>query len=133
MGPNFIQKKIASEKTLGEIFRKHREDADLTLEAVSRKTKIRQAYLEALEKNDYGSLPYEPYATGILKKYAEFLGLHQKKILEFYRKQKGIDQHVKGKNQSRVVKPLKTPRVVITPKTYFIILSKINAVFDSFI
>lgn len=123
MGPNFIQKKIASEKTLGEILRKHREEAGLTLEAVSRKTKIRRTYLQALEENDYQSLPYEPYATGILKKYSEFLGLHQKKILEFYARQKGIDQHVRGKNQPKIVRPLKNPRFVITPKTYFIILT----------
>ena len=122
MSPNFIQKKIASEETLGKILKKKREELQLSLEEISRKTKIRQVYLSALEENDYESLPYGPYTRGILKKYADSLGLDQNKILNLYERQKGINHYVH--NGSRPMpKPISNSRVVITPKTYFIALT----------
>jgi cytoskeletal protein RodZ len=123
MGAKFIQKKIAPTETLGQIFRKRREDSGLTLEHISRKTKIRQTYLEALEENDYSSLPSDPYTKGILKKYAEYLGIPQEKALSLYQRQKGIDQYVKNKKPLVSTQHITNPRVIITPKTIFISLA----------
>lgn len=118
---NFTYKKISSEETLGDILKKSRERNHLSLEEVSRKTKIRKTYLEALENNDFSSLPYEPYAKGILKKYLNILNLDEKEIIKIYQRQKGLEEHIKGNIRRPVSYSLKSPRVIIGPKIYFII------------
>lgn len=120
MEANFIQKEISPTETLGQLLRKKREDQGFTLEYISRKTKIRETYLEALEDNNYSALPSDPYTKGILKKYAEYLGFPQEKSLVLYERQKGIDKYINKKKPATVTRPLSTPRVIITPKTIFI-------------
>jgi transcriptional regulator with XRE-family HTH domain len=122
MEAKFIQREITPEQTLGQILKEKREKYSITLEEIARKTKIRQIYLEAFEQNDYGSLPSNPYAKGILKRYTSFLNLNSKKTLALYERQKGIDLYVeKGKDQT-VPKPIHNPRIIITPKTYLAVL-----------
>lgn len=53
-------------------------------------TKIRIAYLEALERGDYGVLPGVVYAIGFLRSYARFLGLDADALVDRYRKISGI-------------------------------------------
>ncbi|EHM09348.1 hypothetical protein TheveDRAFT_0161 [Thermanaerovibrio velox DSM 12556] len=60
-------------KGLGEALRAMREGQGLSLEDVERDTKIRKAFIEAIEAGDYGAIPGMAYARGFVKSYCEYL------------------------------------------------------------
>ncbi len=85
----------ASKKTLGAYLREAREMRGLTLEEISKETKISRRFLEALENEDWEILPAEVYVRGYLRCYAEAVGLDPKEVLLRYRaafKQEGRDR-----------------------------------------
>jgi transcriptional regulator with XRE-family HTH domain len=67
---------------LGEILRKAREQKGLSLEEVEAITRIRRKHLEALESDDFASLPPATYVKGFVKNYATVLGLDPQQMLE---------------------------------------------------
>ena len=78
--------------SLGSYLRKQRESLGYTLKEVSEETKIRIHYLEAIEEDDVGALPGEPYVKGFIKSYAQFLGLDPEKIWNQYGWSKGKEE-----------------------------------------
>lgn len=66
---------------VGEKLKEAREKRGLTLEAVEEETKIRKAYLEALENENFGVLPPKVYAVGFLRRYAKTLGLNEEEMI----------------------------------------------------
>jgi transcriptional regulator with XRE-family HTH domain len=69
---------------LGELLRKAREGKGLSLAQVEEATRIRSAYLQALEEDAYERLPAPVYAKGFLKNYALYLGLDAQQLLGLY-------------------------------------------------
>ena len=61
--------------TIGEILKEARLDRKLTIKAASEATAIRAKYLEALEADEFDSLPSPVQARGFLRIYASYLGL----------------------------------------------------------
>jgi cytoskeleton protein RodZ len=51
----------------------------------ARSTKIRAKYLEALEADDYDTIPGDAYGRGFLRNYAEYLDLDASEILRQHR------------------------------------------------
>jgi len=68
--------------SIGLKLKKEREARGLTLKDASSKTRIQEKFLDALEKDDLALLPNPVYVKGFLKKYAEFLGLDIKPLVE---------------------------------------------------
>jgi cytoskeletal protein RodZ len=66
----------------GKTLKQRREEKDYSLEYVQEETKIRKYYLEALENENFSVLPPRVYATGFVKKYARFLELNEKEMVE---------------------------------------------------
>jgi len=60
---------------LGPTLRKAREEQGRTLEEVQEYTKIRKEFLNALENENFGSLPPRVYTIGFIKKYASYLSI----------------------------------------------------------
>jgi len=60
---------------LGDVLRETRESLGYSLDQAAETTRIRRSYLEALENEDLGVLPAPTFARGILRSYAQFLGL----------------------------------------------------------
>lgn len=60
---------------LGDVLRETRESLGYSLDQAAEATRIRRSYLEALESEDLGVLPAPTFARGILRSYAQFLGL----------------------------------------------------------
>jgi len=60
---------------LGERLVAAREAKGIDLLRAERETKIRRAYLAALERGDYASLPGGVYVRGFLRNYAQYLGV----------------------------------------------------------
>ncbi len=73
---------------IGEQLREAREQKGLDLERVAEETNIAKRYLVALEAEDFGVFPGEPYAIGFLRNYADFLGLSANDLVQTYRNMK---------------------------------------------
>lgn len=69
---------------IGERLRTTREARGLTLQAAEGLTRIRAAYLQALEEERFDALPGPVYARGFLRAYAVALGLEPDGLLEAY-------------------------------------------------
>lgn len=74
-------------KTVGSILREAREAKHLTFEQIEVATKIRAKFLEAIEADDYTTLPSVAYAKGFVKNYGEFLGIPAETTMAFFRRQ----------------------------------------------
>ncbi len=74
-------------KTVGSILREAREAKHFTFNEIEAATKIRAKFLEAIEADDYSTLPSQAYAKGFVKNYAALLGIPESTILAFFRRQ----------------------------------------------
>jgi len=70
--------------TLGETLRQARLDKGVSLADAARDTRIRRAYLEALESEDGAALPAAVYTRGFLRTYAEYLGLNPQAMVDLF-------------------------------------------------
>lgn len=71
----------------GEKLQEARLEKGLTLEDVSKNTKIKVEFLEHIENGEYEKLPSVSYAHGFVRNYAEFLGLPEKEIMALFRRE----------------------------------------------
>jgi cytoskeletal protein RodZ len=67
--------------TLGETLKQTRLDRKLTIKTASEATAIRVKYIQALEADDFDSLPSAVQTRGFLRIYADFLGLDSGDLL----------------------------------------------------
>jgi len=75
--------------TLGQYLRQERERKNISLEAVSKVTRITLKNLEALEKDDFLHLPAAVFVRGFLRAYASYLGLDPQQLMTLYDTQTG--------------------------------------------
>jgi cytoskeleton protein RodZ len=72
-------------ESLGQKLREAREQHNYSLEQVARDTHISKQYLEALEKEDFSTIPGETYVIGFLRNYAEYLSLNPEELVTLYK------------------------------------------------
>ena len=70
--------------TVGGELQQARKDADVSLESIAQRTKIRRQFLEAIEANDFDRLPDGVVRRGHLRAYAREVGLDPEKIVSRY-------------------------------------------------
>lgn len=70
--------------TIGETLKAAREARGLSLPEAGQATRIKTQQLDALERDDYRTIPAAPYARGFIKLYAQFLHLDPAPLLEQY-------------------------------------------------
>lgn len=99
---------------LGEYLKKEREKKGITLEEASKVTRIRKAYLLAIEDDNIG-MQSPVFIKGFLKSYAEFLGLDSADVIEKYN-----DILSEKKDQVGVEKGFELEPVVSTRSKYLI-------------
>jgi cytoskeletal protein RodZ len=73
-------------KTAGDLLKEKRLLKELSLEDVSKKTKIKVEFLEAIENSDYAVLPSATFAKGFLRNYATFLYLNPDTMVAMFRR-----------------------------------------------
>lgn len=83
-----IPKKVAAEN-IGDILKKARHKKNITLEEVSRQTRIPIRHLEAIEANSTDGLPATTYSAGFVKSYAQLLGLDGAEMATRFRETMG--------------------------------------------
>lgn len=84
--PQVMSEEHHRELEIGRILRQARSEQGLSLEEVQEATRIRERYLDALEKDNYEVLPAAVYVRGFLKTYANFLGLDGDELAEEVRR-----------------------------------------------
>lgn len=72
---------------VGQILYEERTKRGITVEEVSKATKIRVSFLLAIEKGEYAKLPSSAYIKGFVKNYIEFLGLPKKELLPLFKRE----------------------------------------------
>lgn len=102
---------------VGQKFRDERQRLGLTLEEVSKATKIRVNFLSAIERGEYHNLPSSAYATGFVKNYSDFLGLSSRETLALFRRE--FDAEKTFQSVSREAFPVK--RFKLSEKVLYIV------------
>jgi len=80
-GSSVVDQPATGLGAIGETLRSQRELLGLSREDVERHTHLRIHYLQALERGDMDALPSTVQGSGMLKNYAEFLGLDPEPLL----------------------------------------------------
>lgn len=81
--------------TAGEKLKEARLERRLTLEDVSKTTKIKESFLKAIEEGDYQNLPSVAYAQGFVRNYANAVELSENEILALFRREFDEDQYLR--------------------------------------
>lgn len=91
---------------IGKTLKSARSAKKISLEKASKETKIAQAYLKAIEEDDFGKVPGDVVLKGFIRIYADFLGVDPAPLVaELSRKTK----KEKAKNEPAEAKPKKDP------------------------
>jgi transcriptional regulator with XRE-family HTH domain len=72
---------------LGQRLHDQRLKKGLSLDDVTRETKIRPVFLTAIERGEYSKLPASSYAQGFVANYAEYLGFTRREALALFRRE----------------------------------------------
>ncbi len=64
-----------TKESFGAYLKREREYRHITLDEISRATKIRKYYLDAIERDEYKLLPGEAYLKGFVRCYAKYIGI----------------------------------------------------------
>lgn len=87
---------------IGLTLQKARKERGLSYEDVEQDTKIRVRYLEAMERNDYDTLPGIVYAQGFLKTYANYLDLDGESLAREFKDGQSASSETQGPNTRSV-------------------------------
>lgn len=79
-------------ESIGRYLRKHREMRAMSVEEVSRSTRIPIPSLERLENDRFDDLPGEVFVRGFLRSYARSVGLSVEDVLARYSASRRITQ-----------------------------------------
>lgn len=91
----------------GETLRQARAHKNVTLREAEADTRINRHYLAALEDEEFGALPPPIYSRGIVRKYADYLGLDAGKMLDMHRELTGTEREASPINTT----PAEMPRM----------------------
>ncbi|MDP2720620.1 MAG: helix-turn-helix domain-containing protein [bacterium] len=113
-------------RTVGEILTEARNKKNLSLEQVEKATNIRKRVLKLLEESDWDTLA-PTYTKGLLKNYASFLDLDEKKILAFFRRE--FDERKQPEAAKRLEVNQSKFRFTPALVTIFLVVGLVAAVF----
>jgi cytoskeletal protein RodZ len=90
--------------TLGEKLQQAREARGITISEVAEQTRISSLYLEAIENNDYRTLPGGIFNKGFVKSYARYVGVDEQEALHDY-SQLLTEQQGENADEMKVYRP----------------------------
>ncbi|MGD9562267.1 MAG: helix-turn-helix domain-containing protein [Pyrinomonadaceae bacterium] len=70
--------------SLGDKLRTAREERGISISEVAEQTRISPLYLEAIDQNDYKTLPGGIFNKGFVRSYAKFVGVDEQEALQDY-------------------------------------------------
>ncbi|MCX6740160.1 MAG: helix-turn-helix domain-containing protein [Candidatus Parcubacteria bacterium] len=105
------------DETLGQVFKRYREAEGIKISRVENDLNISHRIIEAIENDNYQSLPDDLYLRNFIKAYAKYLSLDFNRLLVLY-------TAVRNNKTARSAPTLKV-KVMITPqrlKIFFIVV-----------
>ena len=87
------------QETLGQYLRRERESRHISLEELSRTTRINYPFLNALEENDFDFFSQDGFIPGFLRLYARHVGLDCQEVLQRYEFQSEIHRQKRAFQQ----------------------------------
>ncbi|MET0295076.1 MAG: helix-turn-helix domain-containing protein, partial [Phenylobacterium sp.] len=81
---------LQSGADIGQALRSIREFRKLSLEAVADTTRVRRAYLQAIEEMQLDKLPSRPFTIGYIRAYASALGLDGEAAVERFKAEEPV-------------------------------------------
>ena len=94
--------------TFGERLKRERELREVSLEEVSKATRISERFLEALENEDWERLPGGVFGHGFVRSIARYLGLGEESLLAEYDLARGENAYLApAKPEERIPSPPK--------------------------
>lgn len=109
-------------KSIGEMLREERQLRRLSLEDMAARTRIRQEYLQALENNQFSSLPAATFVKGYIRAYAQLLGFDEQPLIALLRRD--FKESAKGRLVPReFIHPLLKRRTSWTPVTAVVMVA----------
>lgn len=132
MTPIFTEKNLNIDEKIGEKLRQKRTILNLSLHFVAKKTGIKLEYLIAMENENFDALPKGLYGKNFLIKYANFLKINPKEILNIspFKEKEMIDddnpfsRKILGKNKFLVF-----PKIIRNTLLILIILAFFSYLF----
>lgn len=95
--PERLHRAAPEPRTVGDELRAGREASGLSLTELAERTKVRRAFLAALEDMRVEALPSRPFAIGYVRAYAEALGLDADAlVVRFRRETPEVDASLRG-------------------------------------
>jgi len=88
-----------SMNTTGEILKKERKKKGILLSDIEREIRVRKKFLKAIEDDNWDVFPSKIYIIGIIKNYSKFLGLDDKKMIAFFRRDYERSEEIKFKTK----------------------------------
>ncbi|NCO12087.1 MAG: hypothetical protein COZ34_00950 [Candidatus Pacebacteria bacterium CG_4_10_14_3_um_filter_34_15] len=108
-------------KTIGEALKEERVSHRLRIEDLSKKTRIRINYLDALEENRFSELPSTTFVKGYIKTYAKIFGFDYKPLIAMLRRD--YKESAKGRLVPReFIKPIFKRRSSRTSITLVVVI-----------
>lgn len=108
-------------KTAGAILRDSRESCQKTLSEISRQTRIKEKFLEALETSDWTSLPNFAVAQGFAKNYAQAVNANLEHVAALLRR-----DFPQGKVWAKTAEMTLEPPAFWTPKTTILVVTGVT-------
>ena len=111
-------------KTAGEILKEARLKKDISLEVISKRTRVGVPYLQAIENNEFKKLPPAAFTKGFMRQYAKEVGLKPETVLAVFRRD--YDQDAHGRVVPRGISdPTKNHFDVFNPTTTAIVIASV--------
>jgi cytoskeletal protein RodZ len=108
-------------RKISDILRVTRESKHITLDKVSRDTKIKKEFLEAIELGRFQELPSESYAQGFVRNYSKYLGVPLSEAIPLYRREYNARHQVHVVPNFRKTQHKFNRRFTLNTKTFLIL------------
>lgn len=82
-------------KTIGELIRKKRKEKKLSRKSLEKKTKIKEEFIKAIEKEAWRKLPERAVVAGFVKNIAKTLDMDQKQATALFRRDYPPDKNLR--------------------------------------
>ena len=106
-------------KELGNLLRDAREQKGISLEEISKHTKIQEKYLKSMEDGDFTPFAGQVYVKGALKNYAEAIGLDVGEVVKIYDESIKQTEMIADKKERRIRVEENKPRYTSKEKKPF--------------
>lgn len=102
----------------GEVLREARRSRDLSMEYIARQLRLAVNQIDALENDDYKTLPASIFVQGYIRSYASLLGLDSQPLVRRYVDSVGEQEHPKPSLADPMrVKKIKPPKTAFPVKS----------------